>query len=52
MRNDTRLKFNHYIAEVARINNVGSAAVQFTVDPAPAQALEQKFSYLVSFRAD
>ncbi|QNX72871.1 phage major capsid protein, P2 family [Acinetobacter seifertii] len=42
MRNDTRLKFNHYTAEVARINNVGSATVQFTVDPAPAQALEEK----------
>ncbi|MBJ8475332.1 phage major capsid protein, P2 family [Acinetobacter bereziniae] len=42
MRNDTRLKFNHYTAEVARINNVGSADVQFTVDPAPAQALEEK----------
>lgn len=49
MRNDTRLKFNHYTAEVARINNVGSSAVQFTVDPAPAQALEQKIQLSSEF---
>jgi P2 family phage major capsid protein len=49
MRNDTRLKFNHYTAEVARINGVGSAAVQFTVDPAPAQKLEEKIQLSSQF---
>lgn len=49
MRNDTRLKFNHYCGEVARINNVGSAAVQFTVDPAPAQKLEEKIQLSSDF---
>lgn len=49
MRNDTRLKFNHYTAEVARINNVGSSSVQFTVDPAPAQALEKKIQQSSEF---
>jgi len=49
MRNDTRKKFNHYMGEVARINEVDSAAVQFTVAPTPAQKLEEKISYQASF---
>ena len=46
MRNDTRKKFNHYIAEVARINGVTSADTTFTVDPTPAQKLEEKIQRL------
>jgi len=49
MRNDTRLKFNHYTSEVARINGVGSAASTFTVDPAPAQKLEEKIQLSSDF---
>lgn len=49
MRNDTRLKFNHYTAEVARINGVTSAASTFTVDPTPAQKLEEKIQLSSEF---
>lgn len=49
MRNDTRKKFNHYIAEVARINGVTSADTTFTVDPTPAQKLEEKIQLSSEF---
>ena len=49
MRNDTRKKFNHYMGEVARINEVDSAAVQFTVAPTPAQKLEEKIQLSSEF---
>jgi len=49
MRNDTRKKFNHYMGEVARINEVDSAAVHFTVAPTPAQKLEEKIQLSSEF---
>ncbi|MHA3078823.1 phage major capsid protein, P2 family [Acinetobacter sp. ANC 5502] len=49
MRNDTRKKFNHYMGEVARINEVDNAAVQFTVAPTPAQKLEEKIQLSSEF---
>lgn len=49
MRNDTRLKFNHYTSEVARINGVTSAGAMFAVDPTPAQKLEEKIQLSSDF---
>lgn len=49
MRNDTRKKFNHYMGEVARINEIDNAAVQFTVAPTPAQKLEEKIQLSSEF---
>lgn len=49
MRNDTRTKFNHYTAEVARINGVTSAGTMFAVDPSPAQKLEEKIQLTSDF---
>ena len=49
MRNDTRLKFNHYTGEVARINGVTSAGTMFAVDPSPAQKLEEKIQLTSDF---
>ena len=42
MRNDTRLKFNQLMEQIAKINGVGSAAVSFSVDPTTQQKLETR----------
>lgn len=49
MRNDTRKLFNHYVREVARINGVESANVQFSIAPTPAQSLEEKIQLSSEF---
>lgn len=40
MRNDTRLVFNAYMAAIAQLSGVASAAEKFTVDPSVQQTLE------------
>lgn len=40
MRNDTRLLFNAYMAAIATLSGVASAAEKFTVDPSVQQTLE------------
>ena len=40
MKNETRTKFNAYVARIAELNGVESATHQFTVDPSVQQALE------------
>lgn len=42
MRNPTRIAFNAYLATLASLNNVPSAAQKFTVDPSIQQTLETK----------
>lgn len=42
MRNETRIAFNGYVAHVAKLNGVPSAAVKFNVTPAIQQRLEAK----------
>ncbi len=42
MRNSTRLQYNQYVEQIAKLSGVPSAAVQFTVDPAIQQRLEQR----------
>ncbi|MGE7139674.1 phage major capsid protein, P2 family [Luteibacter sp. NPDC031894] len=40
MRNDTRKKYNQYLARIAELNAVDSAGQQFSVDPSVQQKLE------------
>jgi P2 family phage major capsid protein len=49
MRNDTRLAFSTYLARVAALNGVGSATVQFNVDPTVQQTLETKIQESSAF---
>lgn len=42
MRNDTRLVFNAYMAAIASLNGIASAAEKFTVDPTVQQTLENR----------
>lgn len=42
MRNPTRLAFNSYLAQIAKLNGVASAVEMFTVDPSVQQTLESK----------
>ena len=42
MRNETRRKFNAYMAQQARLNGVDSAGQQFAVEPSIQQTLESK----------
>ena len=42
MRNNTRILFNAYMAQVAQLNQVGSATHVFNVDPAVQQKLESR----------
>lgn len=42
MRNPTRLAFHAYLAQLAALNSVPSAAEQFTVNPSVQQTLESK----------
>jgi len=40
MRNETRIAYNGYLAQVAKLNGVDSAAVKFNVEPSVQQNLE------------
>lgn len=42
MRNDTRVHFNAFTAQIARLNGVMSASEKFTVSPSVQQTLESK----------
>lgn len=42
MRNNTRILFNAYVSQVALLSAVPSATVQFNVDPAVAQKMEER----------
>lgn len=42
MRNATRLAFNSYVSQIAMLNGVDDAKVEFSVDPAIAQKLHEK----------
>lgn len=42
MRNETRLRFNAYVSQIALINNVEDATTKFSVDPVVEQRLETK----------
>lgn len=42
MKNDTRLKYNAYLDQVAKLNGVASALVKFSVAPSVQQTLETK----------
>lgn len=42
MRNDTRLVFNAYMAAIAQLSGVASAAEKFTVSPSVQQKLESR----------
>ncbi|MCO8162001.1 phage major capsid protein, P2 family [Pseudomonas sp. 21LCFQ010] len=49
MRNETRIKFNGYSAQVAKLNGVDSAAVKFSVTPSVQQRLEAKIQETTAF---
>ena len=49
MRNDTRVKFNAYLAQVATLNGVTSAATKFAVEPSVQQKLESKLQESSAF---
>ncbi|MBD9478508.1 phage major capsid protein, P2 family [Pseudoxanthomonas sp. PXM02] len=42
MRNNTRLLYTAFLAQVAQLNQVGDATLSFNVDPAVQQTLEQR----------
>lgn len=42
MRNETRLKFNAYVSQIALLNGIADATTKFSVDPAVEQRLEVK----------
>ncbi len=42
MRNSTRLKYNAYMEQIAKLSGVSSVTAQFTVDPSVQQRLEQR----------
>lgn len=49
MRNDTRLKFNAFSAQLATINGVLNVAEKFTVEPSVQQTLETKMQESSAF---
>ncbi len=49
MKNATRLKFNKFTEHLATINNVGSVATQFSVDPTIQQKLEGRMQESTGF---
>lgn len=49
MRNDTRRLFNAYLAQLATLNNVESAAEKFTVEPSVQQTLETRIQESSAF---
>lgn len=44
MRNETRLKFNAYVSQIALLNSVDNASTKFSVDPVVEQRLEGKMA--------
>lgn len=42
MRNDTRVKFNAYMTQIAQLNGVDDVTKKFSVDPSVQQTLETK----------
>lgn len=49
MRNETRVLFNAYRDQVARLNGVGDATTKFAVDPSVQQTLETKIQESSAF---
>ncbi|MFM5237192.1 phage major capsid protein, P2 family [Aeromonas veronii] len=49
MRNETREKFNEYTGQLAKLNAITSAMVQFNVQPSVQQTLETKMQESVKF---
>lgn len=49
MRNETRVAFNGYLAHVAKLNGVESAAVKFNVEPSIQQKLETAIQEGIAF---
>ncbi|WP_169045815.1 phage major capsid protein, P2 family [Aeromonas salmonicida] len=49
MRNETRQKFNEFTGQVAKLNAITSAMVQFSVQPSVQQTLETKMQESVAF---
>lgn len=49
MRNETRQKFNEFTSQVAKLNAITSAIVQFNVQPSVQQTLETKMQESVKF---
>jgi hypothetical protein len=49
MRNQTRIRFNSYVSQIALINGVPDATVQFTVAPAVQQKLVERIQLSSEF---
>jgi len=49
MRNDTRLQFNAFAAQIAQLNGVESAAATFAVEPTVQQTLESRIQETSEF---
>ena len=49
MRNDTRVKFNAYMSQLAMLNGVDDVAKKFTVEPSVQQTLETKMQESSAF---
>ncbi len=49
MRNETHVKFNEYTGQLAKLNAITSAMVQFNVQPSVQQTLETKMQESVEF---
>ena len=49
MRNESRQKFNEFTGQVAKLNAITNAMVQFTVQPTVQQILETKMQESVAF---
>lgn len=49
MRNETRILFNSYVSQIALINGVADATVQFTVAPAVQQTLVERIQQSSEF---
>jgi len=49
MRKDTRLAYNGYLEQIAKLNDVVSASEKFTVEPSVQQTLESKMQESTGF---
>lgn len=49
MRNETRVLFNAYAAQLAALNNIPSSTVKFSVDPSAQQRLERRIQASSAF---
>lgn len=49
MRNETRVLFNAYLSQLAKLNGIADASVKFTVTPAVQQTLEKKIQETSDF---